>query len=148
MGPTERISDASLRRRACRNERSLAAEFAHLAAELARAASREYLFSSQTIPAGGDNATFDHQPHRCIAVADITDLLAGREMPGRTTREAQRELQLTGCQRREDLGFAVFEQHMRCLDICVSDCVVRYRSRIAPTDDCARQGWLADDAPY
>src|SRR5712671_1981559 len=111
------------------------AEFAHLAAELARAASREYLLSSQTIPAGGDNATFDHQPHRCIAVADIKDLLAGREMPGRTTREAQRELQLTGCQRREDLGFSVFEQHMRCLDICVSDCVVRYRSRIAPTDD-------------
>jgi len=135
MGPIEWISDASLRRRACRSERSLAAEFAHLAAELARAASREYLLSSQTIPAGGDNATFDHQPHRCIAVADIKDLLAGREMPGRTTREAPRELQLTGCQRREDLGFSVFEQHMRCLDICVSDCVVRYRSRIAPTDD-------------
>src|SRR5258708_25474576 len=90
MGPIEWISDASLRRRACRSERSLAAEFAHLAAELARAASREYLLSSQTIPAGGDNATFDHQPHRCIAVADIKDLLAGREMPGRTTRSAAR----------------------------------------------------------
>lgn len=57
MGPIEWISDASLRRRACRRERSLAAEFAHLAAELARAASREYLFSSQTIAAGGNNAT-------------------------------------------------------------------------------------------
>src|SRR5258707_11998958 len=77
MGPIEWISDASLRRRACRSERSLAAEFAHLAAELARAASREYLLSSQTIPAGGNNATFDYQPHRCVAVADIKDLLAG-----------------------------------------------------------------------
>src|SRR6267154_3467486 len=145
MGPIEWISDASLRRRACRSERSLAAEFAHLAAELAPAASREYLFSSQTIPAGGDNATFDHQPHRRIAVADIKDLLAGREMPGRTTREAQRELQLTGCQRREDLGFSVFEQHMRCLDICVSDCVVRCRSRSPrrTTDDCAAASGMA-----
>jgi hypothetical protein len=83
MGPIEWISDASLRRRACRSERSLAAEFAHLAAELARAASREYLFSSQTIPAGGNNATFDSISHTAV-VADIKDLLASREMPGWT----------------------------------------------------------------
>src|SRR5262245_34293484 len=140
MGPIKWISDASLRRRACRSERSLAAEFAHLAAELARAASREYLFSSQTIPAGGNNATFDYQPHRCIAVADIKDLLAGREMPGRTTREAQRELQLTGCQRREDLSFSVFEQHIRVSIFAfqIASFGTDRESLRRTTDDCAR----------
>jgi hypothetical protein len=90
----------------------LAAELTYFAAELTRTACGECLLSPQSVFTSGDYAAFGDEPYASIAVTNIENVLAGLKTPCWAACKAQGKLQLTRRERREDLRFPLFKQHV------------------------------------
>jgi hypothetical protein len=91
VGRIERIDDAPVGSRTNHCKRRLTRKIAYFSAERARSATGKDALPSQTVAAAGDNAPFNDEPHRHVAIADIEERLVWRKTLRWAAREANGE---------------------------------------------------------